>query len=452
MNRKDCLKFLSTTLPLPLLDLWSDPLISDGVKAQTSPLRTLFVYSPNGVFMNDWFPKSFTKLKKEDHFVRELELSKSLQPLSELKNEFSMLTGLTLHTARANGDGGGDHARSSAAFLTGKQAKKTAGSGIRAGLSADQLIVNKSILETRWASLELGLDKGSLSGSCDSGYSCAYSNNLAWKSKNQPLPKEHRPALIFEKLFGAKGQARQRASLETMWREQKSILDLSQQQFKNMANYIGSNDQHILNEYRESIRTVEKRIAYDLKTPPNQFKTDLIIPSKTPKDIRKHAELVSELVALAFQSRSTHVITYMLGQEGSYRKYPHLGIKDGHHVISHHGHQLVNTKKIQKIDHFYSQVFAQLLSKLKSKKEGNRDLLYHSQIVYGSGMSDGHKHDHAYLPILLAGHAGGKLKPKQWIHHPKETPLCNLYLQLFKNLDLSVNQFGDSKGFLKGLG
>ena len=288
----------------------------------------------------------------------------------------------------------------------------------------------------------------SLAGGCDSGYSCAYTNTISWRSPNTPNPMEVNPRTVFERLFGD-GDSTDPSAQRRMRTEQRSILDYIAGSIDRLETNLGSRDRGKLTQYLESIRDIERRIqkaeqqSATLKVPVTER------PSGIPEEFEDHAKLMMDLQVLAFQTDMTRVITFMMAREGSNRSYRSIGIADGHHSVTHHQNDPVKIAKTAKINHLHVEMFAYLLDRLRSTPDGEGSLLDHSLIMYGSSISDGNRHTHHDLPILLAGGAAGKLKGGQHIAYPKETPLNNLLLTMLDKGGIEVEHYGDSTGKLE---
>ena len=440
ISRRTTLKGLGTAIALPLLDAMSPRSLVAAERA-AEPLRMAFLYVPNGKHMPDWLPAS-----EGTGYA----LPKTLQPLAGLKDEFCVLSGLTHQKANANGDGGGDHARALTTFLTGTQARKTDGADIRAGVSVDQIAAREFGKVTRFASLEVGADAGAQSGNCDSGYSCAYSSNIAWRSENQPVAKEVDPKLIFDRLFtsGRPGEsAEARARRE---RYNKSILDLVGEDARRLQRNVGIADQRKLDEYLTVIRELETRIAKAAEAPDGKS-LPLDRPRGIPASYEDHLRILGDLVVLAFQTDTTRVSTLVFANEGSNRSYPFLDVPEGHHDLSHHEGKAEKQAKLQKINHFHVTQFAYFLERLRAVREGDQTLLDRSLIVYGSGIADGNAHNHNNLPIILAGKGGGLVTPGRHVAYKDGTPLTNLYLSMLDGAGIHLESLGDSTGRLTGL-
>lgn len=439
ISRRTMLKGLGAAVALPALDAMV-PVLS-AAPAAKAPIRTAFLYVPNGIHMQDWTPKMEGALG---------DLPAILQPLSEHKSHLNVFSGLTLDKARANGDGPGDHARAQAAFLTGRQPRKTNGADIRAGQSADQWIASHVGDNTKFSSLELGIEGGRQSGNCDSGYSCAYQTNFSWRDDNSPNAKETDPKQVFDRLFGS-GTGKEKAeNREKRDRYNKSILDFVNDEAKSLTKELGAADQRKMDEYLTAIREIEQRIqrAREIKSGATTFKPNMPAPTGQPKDPQEHIRLMGDLLVLAFQADLTRVITLPFANDGSNRAYPMIGVSEGHHELSHHQNDAKKHEKIKKINTYHIQQLAYLVAKLKSVKEGDKTLLDNSMLVYGSGIGDGNRHNHDDLPILLIGGGGGTIKTGRHLKFPKETPLMNLYLAMFSRLGCPTPTFGDSTGVL----
>lgn len=457
LSRRRFLRGLGAVLPLPLLDIWADPAQAvsrqGSTRGREAPLRTVVLYLPNGVYPEGWFPGNVLEKKPLRHFdERQLEkMPPSLAALEPVRSSLTMLCGLTLDKARPNGDGAGDHARSAASFLTCSQAFKTEGRDIRTGISMDQLIAAERGGATRWKSMELGLEPGLRAGGCDSGYSCAYSSHISWSSPQTPMPTEIHPGQVYEKIFGSELGQREQEEVKRRQLMRLSLLDVLKEQRADVDRSLGARDRQKLDEYYTSIREVERRIHFDAEPRAQSPKPTIAKPAGVPEDFETYAQLMLDLMMLALQADVTRVSTLMFAREGSDRRFPSLGIHDGHHTLSHHDGQKDKVEKIRKIDTLHASIIAKWIDRMSRQREQDRSLLDSCQVLIGSGICDGHRHDHANLPILLVGRAGGKIRPGRLVRYPAETPLANLYLSMMGHHDLKLERFADSTGFLPGL-
>ena len=442
ISRRTVLRGVGTVVALPFLEAMLPRLraAESIVSKAAAPTRMAFIYVPNGCHMEDWTPA------KEG---TDYDLPPILQPLSAVKSDVMVLSGLTCDKARPNGDGAGDHARASSAFLTGAQARKTAGANFRSGVSADQIAAQKIGDQTRLASLELGIEKFRGSGNCDSGYSCVYEHTLAWRNPTTPLPTEVEPKLIFDRLFSDNPNDPERLK---RGRLRASVLDAVLDDAHSLEKTLGGADRQKLDQYLSSVRDLEERIHRAEKLPPVELPAGTTRPEQLPADLTEHFHLVSDILVLAFQTNVTRVATFMFGREGSDQKYTMVGVNEGHHSITHHQNKPELQAKIRAINTFHIEQFAYLLSKLKAVKEGEGTLLDNCMLAYGSAIADGNRHEHGDLPVLLAGRAGGTLKTGRHHRVERETPINNLWLAMLERMGAPTKQLGDSTGILQGLG
>lgn len=397
ISRRTVLRGLGTAVALPWLEA-SMPLTVFGADASKAPVRMAFLCVPNGKHMPDWTP---------DKTGTDFELKSILQPVAKFKSQLLQLSGLALDGGRAHGDGPGDHARSCASFLTGAHPKKTDGADIYNGISADQLAAEKIGHYTRFPSLELGIERGAQSGNCDSGYSCAYSANVAWRTPTSPVAKEIDPAAVFDRLFGEGNSGEQGLAKAKRDRYRKSVLDFVLEDAKQLQRQLAASDQRKLDEYLYAIRDIERRIGGVDKLSGLEQGINYSRPAGVPKKFEDHTKLLFDLMTLAFQTDSTRVISFMYANEGSNRNYPEVNVNDGHHNLSHHGNKPEKQKLISQINRYHITLLSHLLERLSAIQEGDRTLLENSMICYGSGIGDGNRHNHDDLPIAVFGRGGG---------------------------------------------
>jgi hypothetical protein len=440
ISRRTVLRGMGTVVSLPFLEA----MMPNGFAHATDlekPMRMMFFMVPNGAHMPAWTPAKEGK---------DYELTPILQPLSKHRDSVSVFTGLTLDGARDHGDGAGDHARSGAAFLTGAHPRKTDGSDIKNSISIDQFAANAIGNKTRFTTLELGLEGSAQAGSCDSGYSCAYSSNLAWRNESSPLAKEKDPSAVFDRLFGNGDKVSEGKIRSARLGRRKSILDFVQEDAKSLQRQLGQADIRKIDEYLYAIRDVENRVLNGDKLKIGQNGVpNFPRPAGIPGDWSDHCKLMMDMTALAIRSDATRILTFMYRNEGNNDGYPQIGVAEGHHDLSHHGKSDEKQAKVQKINTYHMEHFAYLLDNLASAEEAGGSLLDNCMIVYGSGISDGDRHNHDDLPIIMAGKAGGKIPKAGHWKFPSNTPLCNLYLWMLQQSGVNATQFGDSTGVLE---
>jgi hypothetical protein len=435
LPRRTFLRGLGTLMALPYLE--SMQAAAEATSLGRPPLRTAFIYVPNGANMADWTPKTEGT---------EFELPRTLQPLEPVRSDVLVLSGLAQDRAKPNGDGAGDHARASATFLTSMQARKTQGADIKVGISVDQWAAQRVGLATRFPSLELGTDKGQFSGNCDSGYSCAYSFNISWRTESTPMPPEVDPKLAFDRLFGSAYSEESAEARLRRERTRKSVIDFVLDDAGRLRKQLGRTDQRKLDEYLAAVRDLERRIEMSHKV--TQLAPDATRPVGVPETYGEHVRLMFEVMTLAFRTDSTRIASFILAHDGSNKNYPEIGVSEGHHDLSHHENKAEKKEKIARINRMHMELFAAWLKELKAIREGEGSLLDQCQIVYGSGIEDGNSHAHHDLPVLLAGRAGGSLRSGRHLRYARNTPMANLYLSLLDRMGAPAERFGDSTGRL----
>ena len=441
LDRRRLLRGLGTALALP----WLGSLLPRPARADAPhpPLRLAFLFVPNGVDMPNWTPTTEGAA---------FELPSILAPLETVRDEVLVVSGLTLDKARANGDGPGDHARSAAAFLTASQPRKTAGADLHVGVSVDQVVAQHRGAETSLPSLELGIESARQSGSCDSGYSCAYSSSIAWRTAHTPLGKEVHPRLAFERLVAFGGRAATAEARAERLVSRRSVLDYVREDALRLRRALGRKDREKLDEYLAAVRQLERRIESTERVQDRAaHPLAPLLPARVPEDRREHIRLLEDVLVLAFRMDRTRVATFMLANAGSNQPYPFLGVPEGHHELSHHGGDDAKIRKVRAINRFHVSQFAYLLQRLQEVPEGDGTLLDHSVVVYGSGISDGNRHNHEDLPLLVAGRGGGALHPGRHVRYPRETPCANLWLSILGLFGVDVPTFGDATGRLDHL-
>jgi hypothetical protein len=441
LQRRMFLRGLGTTLALPFLDAMVPAFAAPKLGATKPIVRMGFVYVPNGIISAGWSP-----LGEGANF----EFNSTMKPLAPFREHTLVLSGLGQIQGRSYGDGPGDHARAGASWLTGVHPKKTEGADLRAGISADQVAARALGQVTQFGSLELGVEAPSLAGGCDSGYSCAYTNTISWRNPTSPNPVEVNPRVVFERLFGDGDSTDQKSRLAQM-QEQSSILDFVKSGVDRLETKLGSGDRRKLTEYLDAIRDIERRIQKAEQQSASAPLPAMDRPAAAPEEFAPHAQLMMDLMVIAYQSDLTRVITMMLAREGSNRSYREVGVADGHHNCTHHQDDPVKIASTMKINTHHVEQLAYLVNKMKNTPDGDGTLLDHSMLLYGSSLADGNKHTHVDLPVALVGGAGGTLKGGRHIRYPENTPLNNLLLSMLDKSGVRTETLGDSTGELQHL-
>lgn len=443
LPRRTFLKGAGAALALPFLDAMT-PALAAPAKASSgqAPLRMAVAYIPNGVVMEDWVPTADGG---------EYELPRSLKPLADHRQKMTVLSGLNQHNAQALGDGGGDHARAAATFLTGVHPVKTAGSDIRNGISMDQVASEHIGHRTRLASIELSCDRGRLAGNCDSGYSCAYSNSISWRTATTPNPPEHDPRAVFERLFGRADSKADPPTSALRRNRRGSILDYVREDTQRLQRKLGTADRRKVDEYLYAVRKIEQQIEYESEHGESVTIDGMDAPEGVPEEYADYVRLMFDLQVLAFQTDQTRIITFMLANEGSNRTYKELGVSNGHHELTHHRGDEAKIEDVRKINVYHVELFAHFLDRLDSVEDGDGTLLDHSMITFGSGIGDGNRHNHDNLPVILAGGGAGTIKTGRHVACAEKTPMNNLYLSMLDRMGVPTEFLGDSTGKLEHL-
>src|SRR5262245_31382250 len=432
LPRRTVLRGLGATIALPFLDAMV-PALTGVAKAAVPVHRLSVVYVPNGIVMSDWTPSAEGRL----------ELTPILRPLAAFQDRLIVVSGL-----RNGPPNYAVHGAASTRFLTTQPPLPSTGSVVEAGISADQMVARHFARDTPLASLELSLESP-FAGVCDVGSSCVYTDTIAWRSRTTPLPMEHNPRAVFERLFGEADTTDPAARLARL-AGRRSLLDSVADSIADLRQQLGNADRVKVNEHLDAIRDIERQIQ---KTGGEgvRWLPPLARPVGVPAAFPEHARLMFDLQVLAYQSDLTRVITFMMGRELSGRSYPEIGFYDGHHPTSHHQNDPEKIAKLTRVNIHHATQLAYYLEKLRTTADGDGSLLDHMTLVYGAGMSDGNSHSPDNLPVLVAGGGAGQLRGGRHLRFPDGTPLANLHATLLPKLGVSVDRFGHSTGTLSGL-
>ncbi len=436
--RRTVLRGLGTSMALPLLDGMVPALTATAQTPARGALRFGVVYVPNGMVMQEWTPAAVGA---------DFEFRAAMKALEPFSSQLIVLSGLASTPPPSAYGGAGVHARASTRFLTDVPPKRSDTSEVEAGVSVDQLIAKELGRHTQLASLELAIDGRDLAGSCDIGFSCAYTNTVSWRGPKTPLPMENDPRVVFERMFSGSSSTDRTARLGQIAAD-RSILDSVTARIGEFRQRLGARDRAKLSEYVDAVRDVERRI----QKAEEQSGRELPIvdrPGGIPSSFEAHVKLMFDLQVLAYQTDLTRVMTFMLGRELSGRTFPELGVIESHHATSHHQENAGKIANLLKIKVFHASLFAYYLDKLRATPDGDGSLLDHTLLVYGAGMGDSNLHAPGNLPVLLAGGAGGRLPAGRHVRYEAGTPLANLHLSLLDMFGVpTVERMGDSTGRL----
>ena len=434
LQRRTFLRGLGATLALPMLDAMVPAL---SAKTAAQPRRLGFVYSPNGIIQDQWFPATPGRFPAEMPAI--------LKPIAHLKDKFNIMGNMAHLQANTFGDGVGDHPRASAVWLSGVHAwdRTRPGMEVRLGVTADQIAARELGKDTAIPSIELVLENPTQIA-CDTS-DCFFVNTISWRNETTPNPTEAHPRIVFERLFGDGGSAAQRM---TQAKQTGSILDSVMQEVTRLDKSLGSGDKTKLNEYLDAVREIEQRIqrteamgTHDMTLPTR--------PIDVPPTFDEHCKVMFDLMALAYQADITRVFTIIFARELSGRTYGNIGVPEQHHAVSHHRNDPDLIAKKAKIDTYHASLLGYFLDKLNAIKDGDGTLLDSSMIMYGGGLGNGNLHEHNKLPVLMAGGLGGKLKTGQYLNYPENTPMANLLLTVLDKVGAPVQKLGDSTGLIQ---
>ncbi len=453
ISRRTVLKGLGATLCLPLLEAMR-PARALGTSTAKVPVRLAVLYMPNGVCPGKWAPTGAG---------RDFQLSPILEPLAGHKDDLLVLNQLW-NAASNTGDG---HYVKTGGFLTGTTITRTTGSDLRSGaVSMDQVMAKRVGHLTPLPSLELGLEPPATGVDTNVGYTQLYGAHISWSTPTTPLTKELNPRAAFDRLFRSNIRDR---SLEAA--SDRSVIDIVLDDAKRLQRQLGAEDRLKLDEYLQSVRSVEQRIEWDAARQKETVRSDPLAekaiaqlgtridaymdPAKVSERRGNHTEhvrIMLDLMVLGFWTDSTRVSTFMFGNAVSSRNFSFLdGVSGGHHQISHHQNNAEKMEEYRRINVWHLQQFAYMLDRMKAIREGDATLLENSMLLFGAGMHDGNAHNPRNLPIVLAGRGGGTLATGRNLTYAKNTPLTNLYVGLLNRAGTPVGEFSDSTGELEGL-
>jgi len=437
ISRRTILRGVGTAVALPLLDAMVPAFAT---AASTKPVRRFgVVYHPNGVIYDQWLPKGEGAA---------FELSPTLAGLQAFKDKMIVVTGLYCDPAEALGDGGGDHSRACGSYLTGVHVKKS-DTELENAVSMDQIAAKVFERETQLSSLQMTADENSLLGSCDLGYSCAYSSTISWLTPTLPLMAENNPRVLFERMFGSSDSTDPKVRAARLTQD-KSLLDSVSERVNQLQRQLGAADNRKMTDYLASLRDVERRIQKAEEQSSKEL-PDVTQPAGIPEKFEDQVRLLYDLQLLAFQSDLTRVTTFMYGREQTGRPYPQIGVPEPHHPLTHHQGNPEKMAKCAKIQRYHIGLFAEYLGKLQKTQDGDGSLLDHVTLLFGSGISNSDRHTHGPLPVFIAGGGCGTLKGGRHLVYPEHTPMTNLQLTLLHKLGVPAEHLGDSNGEFKEL-
>ena len=425
---------LGATMALPMLDAMVPALTAQTRTAANTPFRFGAIYMPNGVYPDTWHPATIGSDFEFKPVMQPLEgFREQLVTVSKMKAPWGESVHLGASSAFLNGTGPVG-ARDGSGDAFGKlESKKT----------LDQFIADTVAGDTPLRSIEVGTeDMGTAVGACD-GFPCTFFNALSWRDDFSPLPIGINPRVTFERMFGETGSKEQRTA---RLKEKQSLLDSVMAETSKLRTSLGAPDRAILDEYLSNIRQVEQQLDR-METRLGTITGEPEAPIGLPEAFDDHMTITYDLMHLAFQGDISRVFTFMIGHEASDRGYAHIGIPETHHSISHHGNDAEKLAKYAKLCTYQIVKFSEFLDKLKATKDADGNLLDHSLLYWGSGMSNGNQHDRSNPPGVIVGGAHGRMKGNRHLE-AKEAPTANLLLAMAHLSGAEIDKLGASTGRL----
>jgi hypothetical protein len=427
LSRRTVLRGVGVTMALPLLDAMIPASTALGQTAAAPKPRMGFVYFPHGAVMQNWSP---TRTGNDFEFT---PILKSLEPF---RDQVTIVSGLRNKT----GESPSPHAIIAGTWLS--CVHPAVSQAPHGGISCDQVAALKIGQETTLPSLELAGEGGG--GACDPSFGCSYSGTISFRTPTQPLPMEHNPRKIFQRLFGQGDTDKERNAIVE---ESASVLDAVKDSAADLQKGLGASDRQMVNDYLETVREMERRVAKQRAKASSGVKLP-DPPIGILDDFTKQLDTMFELIALAWQTNTTRVSSYMIAKEVSMRTYNQIGVSDAFHPLSHHQNNPDKLARLTKVQAYHAEAFSRFVKRLKNTPDGDGSLLDHSIILFGSNMSNSDLHNNDPLPSCIVGRGYGKIKGGQHLHYPQDTPLANLLLTLLNRAGIEVDKHGNSTGVL----
>ncbi|MEX2262748.1 MAG: DUF1552 domain-containing protein [Bryobacteraceae bacterium] len=433
------LRGAGATLALPWLEAMAAAPAKTVSGQSGSPVRMAVLYMANGVHPDKWTPTGQG---------RDFQLSPTLEPLQDLKDDVLVLTNLWNQATK----GGEGHYVKTSGFLTSTTVTKTLGVDINCnGVSMDQVAAQRSGKQTPFASLELGIAPVSTGVDKNVGYTRVYGSHIAWSGPTSPLAREINPRLVFERLFRA-GRPQADSAKQDMLLLDRVLDDAAQ-----LRQRLGAADRARVDEYLSVVRSLEDRLERASRPEQSAWQPRVPLgaeakPAGIPREHAEHVRLMLDMIAVAFQTDTTRICTFMFGNAVSNQNFSFLeGVKGGHHSLSHHQKDQDKLRQYQLINRWHVEQYAYLLRKLRNMKEGEGSVLDNSMVLFGSGLRDGDRHSPHNLPLVLGGRGGGRIAAGQHLVYAEDTPMANLHVSMLDAFGTPVERFADSTGSLTGV-
>lgn len=440
LPRRTVLRGMGSLVALPLLGAMVPALTATGRTAAAPISRLGFFYAPNGMFLPNFHPTG--------NGGRDYKITRILGPLKDYREQMIVVSGLSNNGLVSPNEGGGVHTRAHGGWLSGVLPKRTEGADIEAGKTVDQFAADVLGKDTSLRSLELTTESNFTVGNCENGYSCTYQNSTSWRSPTTPLYHERDPRVVFQRLFGDGGSVEARlAQMQT----DRSILDSVTDSINQLERKLGPSDRVMMEEYLDAVREIERRIQRTVQNKASGPLPTAQQPAGVPDAYEEHVDTLFEMLVLAYQADITRVSCFQMARELSGRTYPHIGVPEGHHTVSHHQLNPHNIEQYTKINIHQVSLFSKLIDRMHNTPDGDGSLLDHSIMMYGTGMGDGDHHTPYDLPVILVGGGSGQMKGGRHIKYAMHTPFMNLGLTLLDKVGVQVDSISDSTGLLTNL-
>ncbi len=440
LPRRTVLRGMGSLVALPLLGAMVPALTATGRTAASPISRLGFFYAPNGMFLPNFHPTG--------NGGRDYKITRIISPLKDYREQMIVVSGLSNNGLVSPNEGGGVHTRAHGGWLSGVLPKRTEGADIEAGKTVDQFAADVLGKDTSLRSLELTTESNFTVGNCENGYSCTYQNSTSWRSPTTPLYHERDPRVVFQRLFGDGGSVEARlAQMQT----DRSILDSVTDSINQLERKLGPSDRVMMEEYLDAVREIERRIQRTVQNNASGPLPTAQQPAGLPDTYEEHVDTLFEMLVLAYQADITRVSCFQMARELSGRTYPHIGVPEGHHTVSHHQLNPHNIEQYTKINIHQVSLFSKLIDRMHNTPDGDGSLLDHSIMMYGTGMGDGDHHTPYNLPVILVGGGSGKMKGGRHIKYAMHTPFMNLGLTLLDKVGVQVDSISDSTGLLTNL-
>ena len=440
LPRRTVLRGMGSLVALPLLGAMVPALTATGRTAAAPISRLGFFYAPNGMFLPNFHPTG--------NGGRDYKITRILSPLKDYREQMIVVSGLSNNGLVSPNEGGGVHTRAHGGWLSGVLPKRTEGADIEAGKTVDQFAADVLGKDTSLRSLELTTESNFTVGNCENGYSCTYQNSTSWRSPTTPLYHERDPRVVFQRLFGDGGSVEARlAQMQT----DRSILDSVTDSINQLERKLGPSDRVMMEEYLDAVREIERRSQRTVQNNASGPLPTAQQPAGLPDTYEEHVDTLFEMLVLAYQADITRVSCFQMARELSGRTYPHIGVPEGHHTVSHHQLNPHNIEQYTKINIHQVSLFSKLIDRMHNTPDGDGSLLDHSIMMYGTGMGDGDHHTPYDLPVILVGGGSGQMKGGRHIRYAMHTPFMNLGLTLLDKVGVQVDSISDSTGLLTNL-